>query len=65
MSVQMFAVAEWSEESKCYIARCEQYPCLVARGKTRGEALDNITKLVNETIEELSEFERKVKEVVG
>jgi predicted RNase H-like HicB family nuclease len=40
----------WSEEDKCHIARCLEFPSLSAHGDTAADALKEIEFVVNETI---------------
>ena len=46
---------EWSEEDKCFIARCLELPSLGANGKTKEKALNEIFNVVSETINWMQE----------
>ena len=42
---------EWSEEDETHIAKCLEFPSLMAHGNTSIEALNEIEKVVTEAIE--------------
>ena len=56
---------EWSEEDETHIARCLEYPSLMTHGNTIETALDEIKKVVRETIEWMKEENKKVPEPFG
>jgi len=46
---------EWSEEDKIHIAKCLEFPSLIAHGETAEKALHEIEIVVEETINWLNE----------
>ena len=56
---------EWSEEDNTHIAKCLEFPSLMAHGDTSSQALNEMEKVVNETIEWLSEDGEEIPEPFG
>ena len=56
---------EWSEEDKCHVARCLEFPSLATHGDTVQEALKEIEYVVAETIKWLIEEKEPVPEPLG
>ena len=56
---------EWSEEDKCHVARCLEFPSLGAHGKTAEEALREIRFAVAESIKWLMEENEPVPVPLG
>jgi len=56
---------EWSEEDNTHIARCLEFPSLAAHGKKAEDALIEIEKVVEETIEWLQEENEPIPEPLG
>jgi predicted HicB family RNase H-like nuclease len=56
---------EWSEEDKAHIARCLEFPSLAAHGSTAAKALNEIEKVVGETVAWLTEEKEAVPEPFG
>ncbi|MDR2705540.1 MAG: hypothetical protein LBC02_07150 [Planctomycetaceae bacterium] len=52
---------EWSEEDKVHIARCLEFPSLMAHGNTAGSALLEIEKVVAESIKWMEEEKELLK----
>lgn len=46
---------EWSEEDKAHVARCLEFPSVMAHGKTPEAALKEIRKAVSKSIEWMEE----------
>lgn len=47
--------AEWSEEDKAHVARCLEFPSVMAHGKTPESALREIRKAVSQSIQWMEE----------
>ncbi|MDR0642722.1 MAG: type II toxin-antitoxin system HicB family antitoxin [Treponema sp.] len=56
---------EWSEEDKVHIARCLEFPSLIAHGNTARKALLEIEKVVTESIKWMEEEKEPVPEPFG
>jgi predicted HicB family RNase H-like nuclease len=56
---------EWSEEDKVHIARCLEFPSLMAHGDTASKALLEIEKAVNESIKWMEEEKEQIPEPFG
>jgi predicted HicB family RNase H-like nuclease len=56
---------EWSEEDKVHVARCLEFPSLMAHGNTSGKALIEIEKVVTESIKWLEEEKEPIPEPFG
>jgi predicted RNase H-like HicB family nuclease len=56
---------EWSEEDKVHIARCLEFPSLMAHGDTPKKALAEIEKVVEESIKWLEEEKEPIPEPFG
>jgi predicted RNase H-like HicB family nuclease len=56
---------EWSEEDKLHIARCLEFPSLMAHGNTIEEALKQIEKVVEETIIWMEEEKEEIPQPFG
>jgi predicted HicB family RNase H-like nuclease len=56
---------EWSEEDKVHIARCLEFPSLMAHGGTARKALSEIEKVVTESIKWMDEEKEPVPEPFG
>jgi len=56
---------EWSEEDKTHIARCLEFPSLMAHGDTIEEGLKEIKEVVQNTIEWMNEENEKIPEPFG
>jgi predicted HicB family RNase H-like nuclease len=56
---------EWSEEDKLHIARCLEFPSLMAHGNTAKKALLEIEKVVAESIKWMEEEKEPVPEPFG
>ena len=56
---------EWSEEDGVHIARCLEFPSLMAHGNTIEKALKQIEKVVDETITWMKEDHEKIPEPFG
>ncbi|GHT52189.1 antitoxin HicB [Spirochaetia bacterium] len=56
---------EWSEDDKVHIARCLEFPSLMAHGNTAGKALLEIEKVVTESIKWMKEENELIPEPFG
>ena len=56
---------EWSEEDNTHIARCLEFPSLMAHGNTIECALEQIEQVVEETIQWLKEENETIPEPFG
>ena len=56
---------EWSKEDKLHIARCLEFPSLVAHGSTVEGALKEIEKVVEEAIVWMQEENEEIPEPFG
>jgi predicted HicB family RNase H-like nuclease len=56
---------EWSEEDGVHIARCLEFPSLMAHGNTAGKALSEIEKVVTESISWMEEEKEAIPEPFG
>ena len=56
---------EWSEEDKVHIARCLEFPSLIAHGNTSKKALLEIENVVTESIKWMEEEKEPVPEPFG
>lgn len=56
---------EWSEEDSIHIARCLEFPSLMAHGDTVESALKEIEKVLAETIKWMNEESEKIPEPFG
>lgn len=56
---------EWSEEDQAHLARCLEFPSLVAHGKTPEKALKEIEFVVTESIKWIEEEKGAVPEPLG
>jgi predicted HicB family RNase H-like nuclease len=56
---------EWSEEDSAHIARCLEFPSLMAHGDTPKRALAEIEKVVEESIKWLEEEKAPIPEPFG
>jgi predicted HicB family RNase H-like nuclease len=56
---------EWSEEDKVHIARCLEFPSLMAHGDTARKALMEIEKVVTESIKWMEEEKEPIPEPFG
>jgi predicted HicB family RNase H-like nuclease len=56
---------EWSEEDKVHIARCLEFPSLMAHGNTARTALLEIEKVVAESVKWMEEEQEPVPEPFG
>jgi len=56
---------EWSEEDNTHIARCLEFPSLMAHGDSSIEALNELEHVVTETIEWMTEEDEEVPEPFG
>ena len=56
---------EWSEEDGIHIARCLEFPSLAAHGHTADEALKEIRRVVEDSIEWIKEDGDPVPEPIG
>jgi predicted RNase H-like HicB family nuclease len=56
---------EWSEDDNAHIARCLEFPSLMAHGNTPGKALAEIEKVVGESINWLVEEKEPIPEPFG
>jgi predicted HicB family RNase H-like nuclease len=56
---------EWSEEDKVHIARCFEFPSLMAHGNTASKALLEIEKVVAESIKWMEEGKEPIPEPFG
>jgi len=56
---------EWSEEDKCHVARCLEFPSLSAHGDTVEKALKEMEFVVEETIKWLVEENEPVPDPLG
>ena len=56
---------EWSEEDKLHIARCLEFPSLIAHGNTVESALKEIEKVVKEAIAWMKEENEEIPEPFG
>jgi predicted HicB family RNase H-like nuclease len=56
---------EWSEEDNVHIARCLEFPSLMAHGNTPGKALLEIEKVVAECIDWMEEENELIPEPFG
>jgi predicted HicB family RNase H-like nuclease len=56
---------EWSEEDKIHIARCLEFPSLMAHGNTASQALSEIEKVVEESIKWMEEEKEQIPEPFG
>jgi predicted HicB family RNase H-like nuclease len=56
---------EWSEEDNTHIARCLEFPSLMAHGKDSVEALNEIELVLSETIEWMKEENEPIPEPFG
>ncbi|MBC8390565.1 MAG: type II toxin-antitoxin system HicB family antitoxin [Actinobacteria bacterium] len=56
---------EWSEEDQLHIARCLEFPSLVAHGNTIEHALKEIEKVVEEAIAWMQEENEEIPEPFG
>ena len=56
---------EWSEEDSIHIARCLEFPSLMAHGNTMEQALQEINKVVREAVDWMKEENEKVPEPFG
>jgi predicted RNase H-like HicB family nuclease len=56
---------EWSEEDNVHVARCLEFPSLMAHGDTIETALKEIEKVVVETLKWMQEESEKIPEPFG
>jgi len=56
---------EWSEEDRCHIARCLEFPSLAAHGETIEEALREIAHVVSESVKWMREEGEALPEPLG
>lgn len=56
---------EWSEEDQVFIAKCLEFPGLLAHGKTSEEALKEIKVVVSESVKWLIEKKEEVPSPLG
>jgi predicted RNase H-like HicB family nuclease len=56
---------EWSSEDNVHIARCLEFPTLLAHGNTAGEALVEIESVVGATIKWMKEENELIPEPLG
>ena len=56
---------EWSEEDKAHIARCLEFPSLMAHGTTAMTALVEIEKVVTESVKWMEEENEAIPEPFG
>jgi predicted HicB family RNase H-like nuclease len=56
---------EWSEEDGVHIARCLEFPSLMAHGDTAGKALSEIETVVTESIKWMEEEREPIPEPFG
>jgi predicted HicB family RNase H-like nuclease len=56
---------EWSEEDSAHIARCLEFPSLLAHGNTPKRALAEIEKVVEESVRWLEEENEPIPEPFG
>jgi predicted RNase H-like HicB family nuclease len=56
---------EWSEEDNAHIARCLEFPSLMAHGDTPNKALAEIEQVLEESIKCLEEEKEPVPEPFG
>jgi predicted RNase H-like HicB family nuclease len=56
---------EWSEEDKLHLARCFEFPSLVAHGRTVGGALKEIEKVIEEAITWMREENEEIPQPFG
>ncbi len=56
---------DWSEEDDTHLARCLEFPSLMAHGNRATIALQEIEKVVTETIEWMKEEGEKIPEPFG
>lgn len=56
---------EWSEEDNTHIAKCLEFPSLMAHGETSEKALHEIEFVINETINWLKEENEDIPEPFG
>jgi predicted HicB family RNase H-like nuclease len=56
---------EWSEEDCAHLARCLEFPSLIAHGDTSARALNAIQKVVTESLAWMSEEGEKIPEPLG
>jgi len=56
---------EWSEEDKTHIAYCLEFPSLKVHGDTVIEALNEIEKVVKETLKWMKEESEEIPEPFG
>jgi predicted RNase H-like HicB family nuclease len=56
---------EWSEDDRCHVARCLEFPSLAAHGDTVEDALREIEFVVKETIDWLQEEGEPIPEPLG
>lgn len=56
---------EWSEENQLHIARCLEFPSLVAHGNTIEDALKEIEKVVEEVVVWMQEENEEIPESFG
>ena len=56
---------EWSEEDNTHIARCLEFPSLIAQGDTVAIALKEIEIVVEETLKWMEEESEKIPEPFG
>ena len=56
---------EWSEEDDTHIAKCLEFPSLLAHGQTATAALNEIEKVVSETLNWMNEENEEIPEPFG
>jgi predicted HicB family RNase H-like nuclease len=56
---------EWSDEDDTHIARCFEFPTLIAHGPNPEEALKQIKKVVKETYLWMKEEDEEIPEPLG
>jgi predicted RNase H-like HicB family nuclease len=56
---------EWSEEDKAHIARCLEFPSLMAHGSTARMALLEIEKVVTESVKWMEEEKEAIPQPFG
>jgi len=56
---------EWSEEDKLHLARCLEFPSLIAHGSTVEGALKEIKKVVGEAITWMQEEDEEIPQPFG
>ncbi|GMO55364.1 MAG: type II toxin-antitoxin system HicB family antitoxin [Treponemataceae bacterium] len=56
---------EWSEDDGVHIARCLEFPSLMAHGNTAGKALLEIEEVVTESIKWMKEENEPIPEPFG